>query len=63
MKFLDYGKDDVEYEHTNITILDGNFTNIPLLITEIDFGAIDAKKTSCHGYYIIRFSSYLYRLQ
>ena len=37
--------------------------NIPLINTEAKYGAVDADDSSCHGYYIIKFSSYPYTLQ
>ena len=37
--------------------------NISFIIMEEKYGAIDTDASSCHGYYIIKFSSYLYTLQ
>ena len=37
--------------------------NISLIIMEGGYGAIVAGDSSCHGYYIIKFSSYPYTLQ
>ena len=34
-----------------------------LIIMEGYYGAIDSDDTTCHGYYIIRFSSSLYNFQ
>ena len=34
-----------------------------LIATEGKYGAIDSDDSSCHGYYIIKFSSYPYTLQ
>ena len=51
-----------EYENINITIIDGNVTNVSLIITTGDFGASDAYDTSCHSYYIIRFPLSTYTL-
>ena len=34
-----------------------------LINTERNYGAIDADEYTCHGYYIIKFSSYTYTLQ
>ena len=63
MNFVDYGTDEEDYEHINWTILDVNVMNISLGIIEGNYGAIDADDSSCHGYYIIKFSSSLYTLQ
>ena len=37
--------------------------NMHLIITEVKYGAIDANDSSCHSYYIIKFSLYPYTLQ
>ena len=37
--------------------------NMYLIITEVKYGAIDNDDYSCHGYYIIKFSSSTYTLQ
>ena len=37
--------------------------NMSLIIMEGKYGAIGADNSSCHGYYIIKFSSSLYILQ
>ena len=37
--------------------------NMSLIIMEGKYGAIDTYKYSCHGYYIIKLSSYPYTLQ
>ena len=37
--------------------------NMSLIIIEGTYGAIDADDSSCHGYYILGFSSFLYTLQ
>ena len=37
--------------------------NMSLIIMEVKYGAIDTDDSLCHGYYIIKFSSYLYTLQ
>ena len=63
MNFQYYGTDNVYYEFMNITIIEGNVMNVSLIITKGNYGAIDADNSSCHGYYIIRFSSSLYTLQ
>ena len=49
--------------NTNRTIIDDNVTNMSLIISKLDFGATNADDTSCHGYYIIIFSSSSYNLQ
>ena len=49
--------------HINITILDGNVTNMSLINSKENYADIDADDTSCHGYYIIRFSSSQYTFQ
>ena len=53
----------MDYEYINRTILDGNFINMSLIITKGNYVFIDDYYTSCHGYYIIRFSSSTYTLQ
>ena len=47
--FIDYGTDDVKYEHINIKILSGNANNMPLFIYKDYFGAIDYEDSSFHG--------------
>ena len=37
--------------------------NMSLIIMELKYVAIDTDDSLCHGYYIIKFSSYLYTLQ
>ena len=37
--------------------------NITLIIFEGSYGAIDSDDSTCHGYYIIIFSSYPYKLK
>ena len=37
--------------------------NMSLIITEEKYGAIDTENYSCHGYFIIKFSSSPYNLQ
>ena len=37
--------------------------NIPLIIIEGNYGVIDSGDSTCHSYYIIRFSSCPYTLQ
>ena len=51
------------YEFRNITIIEGNVMNMYLIITNGNYGAIDADNSSCYGYYIIIFSSSLNTLQ
>ena len=63
MNFQDYGTDNVYYEFRNITLIEGNVMNIYLIITNGNYGTIDADNSSCHGYYIIRFSSSLNTLK
>ena len=63
MNCLDYIKDDVDYEFINIAIIDGNVVNMSLITSKGKYDAIDADHTSCHGYYIIIFSSPPYTLQ
>ena len=53
---LDDGTDNVKYECMNRNILDGNFMNVSLIITEGNYGDIYADYSACHGYYIIIFS-------
>ena len=49
MNFINYGKDDVYYEHINRTILDINVSNLSLVICKGNFGAIYSDNTSCHS--------------
>ena len=56
MNLLDDGTDNVKYECMNRNILDGNFMNVSLIITEGNYGDIYADYSACHGYYIIIFS-------
>ena len=51
------------YEDINQTILDVNVTNIYWIIMGGKYDAIYTDDYSRHGYYIIKFSSYLYTLQ
>ena len=44
-------------------VIDGNTMNMSLIIMEGKYGAIDTDDSSCHGYYIIKFSSSLDTLQ
>ena len=52
----------MEYEWINRTTLDGNVTNMSLIITEVKYGAIGPGYSSCRGYYIIIFSLSPYTL-
>ena len=63
MGFLYGGTDEEIYEHINWMIPDGNVMNMSLIIMEVKYGAIDTDYYSCHGYYIIMFSSSPYTLQ
>ena len=63
MDFLDDIKDEVQYDHINRTLLDSNVANMLFIIYKVNFGDVDAGDHSCHGYYIIRFSSLPYTLQ
>ena len=55
--------DEEYYEHINQTILHSNLMNMSLIIMKGKYGAIDVDNYSCHGYYIIKFSSSTYTLQ
>ena len=44
-------------------ILDGNVMSMSFIILEGKYGTIDTDDSSCHGYYIIKFSSLPYTLQ
>ena len=63
MCFFNYRTDEEYYKHINRTIIDGNLMNMSLIIMEVNYGAIDADDYSCHGYYIIKFSSSSYIIQ
>ena len=63
MNFLYYGKENVEYEYINKKIIDGNVMNMSLITIEVNYGAIGADYSPCHGYYIINFSSSPYNLK
>ena len=47
--FLYDGTENVEYEYTNRTILDGNIMIMYLITTKRNYEAIDADDTSYHG--------------
>ena len=51
------------YKHINQTILDGNLMNTYLIIMEGKYYDINADDSTCHGYYIIKFSSSPHNLQ
>ena len=55
-EFLDDGIYEEIYEHINWYILDGNVMNMSLIIMEEKYGDIDTNDSSCHGYYIVKFS-------
>ena len=63
MNFLDGVTENVDYEFINRNIIGGFVMSIFFFITKVNYGSIDADDTSCHGFYIIRFSSYIYSLQ
>ena len=47
----------MEYEKINRTICDGNVMKMSLIITKVNYGAIDADDYSCRGYHVIKMSS------
>ena len=47
----------------NQTILDGNVMNMYLVNIESNYDVFDVSYYTCHGYYIIKFSSSSYNLQ
>ena len=61
--FFNDGRDGEYYEHINRNILDGNVMNMSLIITEGNYGDIYSDYSTCHGNYIIKFSSSPYTLQ
>ena len=63
MNVIDDGTGDVDYECIQKSILDSNVVNMSLIIIEGNDGSIDAADSTCHGYYIIKFSSSLYTLK
>ena len=63
VNFIYYGTYYVEYEHKNITIIDGNVTKMLLVIYKGEFSDIDSEDTLYHRYYIIRFTSNKYTLK
>ena len=46
---LDGGTYEEIHEHINRTIFDGNVMNMPLIIMEGKYSAIDTDDSSCHG--------------
>ena len=44
MNFIYDGTYDIEYEHINRTIIDGDFTKMLLIICKGNFGAINSEK-------------------
>ena len=60
---FDDGTDEEDYKHINLTILDGNMMNMSLIIVEGNYSDIDDDDYTCHGYYIIIFSSYPFTIQ
>ena len=63
INFIDDGVGDIEYEHIHQTIINGSVSNMYLVISKGNFGAIYAKDSSCHGYCIIKSSLSLYTLK
>ena len=57
------GTDKEYHEQINWTIFYSNVMNMSLIIMEDRYGDIHADDSTCHGYYIIRFSSSSYTLQ
>ena len=47
----------------NRNILDCNFINKSLIFIEGNYSAVYSDDSTCHGYYIMRFSLYPYNLQ
>ena len=45
------------------TLIDGKLIIVSLIIVDGNYGYIYANDSTCHGYYIVRFSSYQYTLQ
>ena len=63
MNFLDDGTDEETCERINWTIIDDDVMNMSCIIREVKYGDIYNDDSSCHGYYIIKFSSSPYSLQ
>ena len=53
----------MKYEFINRTIFYANVMNVYFIVTELNYGAIDYDDYVCHGYYVIRFSSFPYTSQ
>ena len=53
----------MDYEFINRAILDRKFMNMSLIITKVNYGAIDDDDSSGHGYHIIKLSLIPYTLQ
>ena len=49
MIFLYDGKFEEQYEHINITILDVNIMNMPVINMDGNYGDIDDDDSTCHG--------------
>ena len=58
-----YGTDEEYCKQINRTIIYDNLMNTYLTIMEGNCGAINAEYSLCHGYYILKFTSYPYILQ
>ena len=56
MNFIYDGTENMKYEFINRTTIDVNVMNMSLIITKLNYDAIDYYDTSFHGYCIIRFS-------
>ena len=63
VSFIDDGTEKVDYECISRNIIDGNIMNMYLIITERNYGAINADNSSYNGCYTIRFSSPPHTLQ
>ena len=63
MNFLDDGRNNRKYEWINPPLRDGNVMNMSLIIIELNYSTIDDDDSTCHGYYIIVFSSSRYTLK
>ena len=53
MNIFDDGTDEEDCEQINQNIIDGDMMSMSLIITEENYGAIDADDSTCHGYYNI----------
>ena len=63
MNFIYHETENVEHECINLTIIYANVINTSLIIIEENYGSIDDDDSTCHGYYIIIFDSFMYTLQ